>query len=575
MTSLARTRYSRVLFCCLFAVITLGAVAAASGEILYAVVVSKETHADSNWKAVVDALVAKHQATVVEYEGDVNETLPELRKLMPRYACFVAKPEDAGRLFVIGIHRMARKLNSDPYTDLMWGIITGYTPEDALRIAKTEKPLIIRKLAGGIVIGMDPFDEAICYKESSKNEYVEKKPGGQPETKTGNGDDAFPLADIINTRKPDMFVTSGHATERDWQIGYPAGNEKGMFWRQEGKLLAIAKDHKQAKLISSENPKVLLAAGNCLMGHCIDRDAICLAWMHTAGVTQMIGYTVNQWYPAAGFGTLDYFLSESGRYTLNEAFYLNNQKIVYDLDTRFPKSARMGFTEWDLAKDRGILGRMVPKLGYTNPKPEDKDRIKDNLGLLWDRDTLAFYGDPAWEARLAPRDLPFSKELVINGNEYTFRITANADCAPGREPGMILPQRIKGIEVTKGQELSPLVTANFVMLMKPGKFQKGKTYEVVFKAEPIDPSAPVLKTSTGTVTNAAASAAPAVSQSGESADRSAVRVWTDQTGQHKTRAKLLSVENGAVKLQKENGAVITVPIAKLSEADQQFLGSAK
>ena len=28
-----------------------------------------------------------------------------------------------------------------------------------------------------------------------------------------------------------------------------------------------------------------------------------LAWMRSGGVDQMIGYTVNQWYPRGGFGT--------------------------------------------------------------------------------------------------------------------------------------------------------------------------------------------------------------------------------------------------------------------------------
>jgi hypothetical protein len=32
----------------------------------------------------------------------------------------------------------------------------------------------------------------------------------------------------------------------------------------------------------------------------------------------------------------------------------------------------------------------------------EREFFQDDLGLHWDRDTLAFYGDPAWEAKLAP-----------------------------------------------------------------------------------------------------------------------------------------------------------------------------
>ena len=119
---------------------------------------------------------------------------------------------------------------------------------------------------------------------------------------------------------------------------------------------------------------------------------------------------------------------------------------------------------------------------------ENGPEVKDNLGLLWDRDTVAFYGDPAWEVRLAPRELPFSQELAADSGVYTFRIRATADCRPaGRRP-CSCRGGLKNIEVTKGKEFSPLITGNFIMLMKAGKFEKGKTYEVVFKAEEARPN---------------------------------------------------------------------------------------
>lgn len=46
----------------------------------YGVVVSKATLNDSRWKAVVDALVAKHEAQVIVFEKSVEDALPELRR---------------------------------------------------------------------------------------------------------------------------------------------------------------------------------------------------------------------------------------------------------------------------------------------------------------------------------------------------------------------------------------------------------------------------------------------------------------------------------------------------------------
>lgn len=51
------------------------------------------------------------------------------------------------------------------------------------------------------------------------------------------------------------------------------------------------------------------------------------------------------------------------------------------------------------------------------------------------------------------------------------------------------------------------------------------------------------------------------------------RIWTDSTGKHKIEARLVSVTNDAVELEKADGAHISVPLAKLSKEDQEFVRS--
>ena len=54
----------------------------------------------------------------------------------------------------------------------------------------------------------------------------------------------------------------------------------------------------------------------------------------------------------------------------------------------------------------------------------------------------------------------------------------------------------------------------------------------------------------------------------------AAREWTDATGQYKTQAELVGVKDGMVALKRQSdGAVIQVPLAKLSAADQAYLKS--
>jgi hypothetical protein len=59
------------------------------------------------------------------------------------------------------------------------------------------------------------------------------------------------------------------------------------------------------------------------------------------------------------------------------------------------------------------------------------------------------------------------------------------------------------------------------------------------------------------------------------ADRSALRTWTDRSGKFQIRAKYLATEGEKVKLEKADGTVLTVPLDRLSEEDQKFLGADK
>ena len=44
----------------------------------------------------------------------------------------------------------------------------------------------------------------------------------------------------------------------------------------------------------------------------------------------------------------------------------------------------------------------------------------DARGLLYDRDTVAFYGDPAWVARMADEPKYFDQTLKVKGDTYTL-----------------------------------------------------------------------------------------------------------------------------------------------------------
>jgi hypothetical protein len=450
----------------------------------YSVVVSKATRDDPAWKTVVDALVAKHTAQVIVYEKSVDEALPGLRRQFPRYACFVAKPTEADREFVAKVSRLTRRLDDDPYTDVLWGILTGYDAACALRIAKYNKPLVVHRVAASTEVELPLCDEGRWYCELNAGKIVRKEPGQKPQESKGPVDSTKELVDSLNIYHPDLFVTSGHASERDWMIGYRYRN--GTFHCQEGRLFGLD-THGARFPVGSDNPKVYLPVGNCLMGHIDGPDCMACAYMNSAGVNQMIGYTITTGYGYAGWGMLDYFVEQPGRFTLAEAFFANQQALLHRLATCFPGAEAANAQGRGMASSFKASAR-AGELGLTEG---------DCIGLLGDRDTVAFYGDPAWEVRMAPAKAAWEQTLVEKDGTFTLEvrplrgaasfqpINSNGSQRGGRPIVQMLPRRIdaKSVKIVEGSDLEPLVTDNFLLVPLPHDGEPKAVYRVVFTAK--------------------------------------------------------------------------------------------
>jgi zinc protease len=448
----------------------------------YAVVVSKNTLADAGWKKVVDALVKEHNATVVTFDNDVDDTLPELRRQFPRYVCFVAQPTEAGRKFVGKVHRLTRRFDDDPYTDCFWGILTGYDAANALRIAQYTQPLTIRKTAAATEVALDMCEAGVWYSELQKNRTVRKEPGHAPVECQGPDDTTEALADLLTDYHADLFITSGHASERDWRIGYAYRN--GSFRCENGRLYGLDTSG-QRHPIQSDNAKVFMPIGNCLMGHIDGPDAMALAYMNSAGVKQMLGYIMPTSYGYGGWGCLDYFVEQPGRYTFTEAFFANEHALIHRLATYFPELVNAEVDENGQTSAKIVLCNKAKAAGLTE---------EDGRWLLFDRDAVAFYGDPAWEARMAKmptawdqtlteKDGVWTLEIKPNRGAKTFEpINTNGSQRGGRPIVQFLPHRIQSAQVLEGADLNPVITDDFVLVPNPKEGQPGKEYRVVFRA---------------------------------------------------------------------------------------------
>lgn len=428
--------------------------AAADSGADYAIVVSEATRNDPAWARVVTALERKHRGRgtiTIPWRESPAEAVPRLAEARPRHACFVARPAEATAEFVRTVHGLVRRLDDDPYGDVLWGILTGFDADAALGVAATAEPLVVRRATAGTEIALERVAEGVWYSELERGKSVRKEAGGGPRAEACPADTTAALAARLNDGATDLFVTSGHATEREWQIGYAYRNghfrsAAGRLWGEDTAGRAIP--------IAAENPKLWLPVGNCLVGHVDGPDAIALAFMRSAGVRQMIGYTVPTWFGYAGWGVLDYFVEQPGRYTLCEAFHANHHALVHRLETR-----------------------AAPR---------------DDRGLSFDRDVVAFYGDPAWEARMAAGTLSYAQELVEREGTFTLTVTPLAGAASfatvngngsqrgGRPIVQFLPRRIGPVEIVEGGGWKPVVTDDFLLVPRP-PLDRAEPIRIVFR----------------------------------------------------------------------------------------------
>jgi zinc protease len=184
----------------------------------------------------------------------------------------------------------------------------------------------------------------------------------------------------------------------------------------------------------------------------------------------VVGYTVPSWYGAGGWGTFGTFVDTVDNTTLAEAWFLNNQFILNDTQKVDPRLLTVQFNgeQLDFAFQRDLM-RSGVQLTQQN--------AKDAMGLVHDRDVVAFYGDPAWSASVdTSRD---SRPLATCWqNEKTVTVTANRDYK-GRL-GIWFPTPATGKGAT-GCDAADAVFTNDFILFPELEMKKGETRTITIK----------------------------------------------------------------------------------------------
>jgi len=478
----------------------------------YAVAISSEAYSQPDWKNLADSLVRKHDKNgtvkLFTWSSSVNDIKDELSRFKPDYIGYIARPAvECNASFIVSISRLSRQLDSDPYGDAVWGIITGYEASDALR-AISESLNVKTVLAASANLSYEPpirrFYQAIgmtcdsytktdyLFPESEGKVYSEDK---RPE----NEQDRIKLvskwlnAESMNLEisgkglisgPVDCIITGGHGNVNLWQCHYPEAGTEGYMRSSGGKLFGAPYSGGSIS-ITAPTPKIYWCASNCLMGNPNNKDNVVYAAFGSGHAVQMFGFVNNA---SSGdefmaWGVYDRITKSAGTYTLPHGFFLSNNNALFEIN---------------------------------NPSGQLNVRLVEQY-----MDSTVFYGDPAGDVRfydLGDSVKAFKSDITFDNDNsgkafksditfdndnsgkasftYTFTMVAHdlefgAGYCYQFRPVSLLPVRIdpSSVEITKNQGHKALITDNLLIweiLSQGQKLAKGNTKTLQWTAKIID-----------------------------------------------------------------------------------------
>jgi len=417
----------------------------------YTVIITEATAAMPEWKKVADTLVAKYPGAELRLVPafTMEHCVKALQETQARYAAYVARPEETGRVANNVFHRAARQVDDDPWGDCMWGVVTGYSAQDAQRIADTREPLVIKRMMGTTNVHYAPFEHSFCITDWTGSPIMEQsgyqEPQSRmldPESDEGKAGMQSVFGKEMSTQKPQFIVTSSHATQFNLEMPFgkglifPSGNrfyqlqeaqlpyfrtvlEQALQGNTQG-LASLAKEKELTTIEPDGATRIWLAAGNCLFGDTYGtKESMAVTALSGYTCNQVVGYTVPSWYGEGGWGTLSMFLGNTTGTSLAEAWFLNNQFLLQKTMEIDPRLMKAEFN------DHRVTYQFQISINQSGAELRP-DNARQAVGLVHDRDTVAFYGDPAWSASIDSSQSPAPYTVEWN-NATSLTITANSD----------------------------------------------------------------------------------------------------------------------------------------------------
>lgn len=397
------------------------------------VVVSMNTFRQPDWKGVVDALTAKHadmQVATLVSAPEITDCKAGILEHPHRYVAFVMTPEEARFKNILALSRMMRELDDDIYDDAIWGVVTGPTAADALRMVESDEP---RRIDSALATtGVDEQlvpGPIVCFSDANPPGcwWIKDEKGDRADFQR-EGDLSQFFADAWDTYDPQFILTSSHASQFNLELPFSRGNviPYGGRFRMCPDLTLIdyrtgQANGKVSEALASAQPleepkrdKIWLAAGNCLIADNLGDDNMLMTALGWGRVNQLVGYTTTSWAGIVGWGTLEQFARF--RKPLNWAHYSAKQLLLRELEETVSNSQDFR-PAIEISAGYGRVLTEAQEFRFKAPRKVDNpERL---MGLLWDRDATVMYGDPAKYYALAPRKRPIKaskpgdKPLVV------------------------------------------------------------------------------------------------------------------------------------------------------------------
>ena len=458
----------------------------------YVVLVQKAVRTDVSWGKVVDELVRKHQAEVVMYDSLISETLLRLREIYPRYVAVVEKPENINREFVIDLNQMSRQVDGDIYVDFLWGIITGYDAESALRLIERgdgPKEMSSAWCLGALSELKDGryFERmGLCCEErrgNSKNEWIEKNSLVSAENQLDVNSKIIYWGE---NNHPDIVIWEavGQPDRMCFQWKKGANMDvvtcRGKLWRGEREL----------KL--QDNVRVCflpMAYGNTWG----TKESFPISWLKSEEVGALVSGMDFSTFGKGTWGTLQFWLTDAGRFSLAEAQFLNQQDLLCRLKQWKPELLEKNFVYSKKMDDCLLTYYQAEQDATVELLRGDANAFK-KFYYMYERDIMVYYGDPAWRvtAKDVIRDLPYTVSCKMKGKKcvVTIRTTATFSWERLHEGIMqrvgelpvcyFFPKRLKNPRLAEKQEyeLNVVVDENFLFVYDT-YFKPNKKYKIV------------------------------------------------------------------------------------------------